>query len=748
MLNPPHPHASPLGPLAPLLKNLALAYLLLPVLLFLACWLRLAFAIPALLALGFALWRCRASSRADQFLSTSRAIPLPTHSHQPASGFAFGTQFSPASGTAAASPAAGWQHGAMLLYCLALAGLFCLWTVPAPVGLPFWDYAKHDVLLHNLVDYPWPVTFFTETGSATVLRYTLAYYLPPALLAKCLHQWLGGEWAQLCLFGWTLLGVWLFFAFVASRVRRWPLALLAVPLAALFGGLDVLAYWGVNGSLHGFGTALVNAWSRPYACGWLIGSTPFAFHFTPQHALASSLGAVILLDNWHSSRFWRHAALAVVALVLWSPFVAFSFGVIALARLPGKDFWAQWRALCVPANLALLPVLAMLLVFVLSSAQAIPLLWCPAGGDVARFAVRYALFAVLEFGLLAALVLAMLSGSRGRWRRLVLAALGLLCTLMFTWVGTSNDLQMRGSNLPMVVLLLLAIQALQESASYGKNRDNGKKRQNKPYGEYEKDELVAKDERDGANEKAGTDERDGKGDRSGKDGRGGKDGKFGPHGLRGALLVTLLLGCVGGWQELQRVGLNWHITRTALREPVFAVNWFADNESMNYSVVPQYLARLSHAGWAYKMLRRQPGALALTLVVPALQDLHWNSFGEAQFDLITRSVQSDGMTDAALCTDALALPAGLYRIDLQFDWDARAEPDDGTPRAVHVSILGQRKLAAFGSGSVKNRAVTLFVRLDGQPVRLAFGLGGWGKASGRVQLRAGSISRIGAASSP
>jgi hypothetical protein len=641
------PASAPLALARPLIRNLCLAYLALPLLLFVAFWLRPWLAVGAMAALLFVLKRAFNLTASPGLPSAGPVVPR----------LRFGT-----------------TQMLLLLWCALCALVFCLLTQASATSIQHWDYVKHTALLHNLIDYPWPVIYYDDGNSATILRYTFAYYLPAAGLAKCF----GAKLAELFLFGWTFLGVFLFFAFIASLARRWQFALLAVPLVALFSGLDVLHYVAIGGSWQGFQTEVLDAWARtPLSCGWLIGSTPFSFHWTAQHAIGAALGSVILVDAWHDKGFFRIVLPTGVILLLWSPFVALSFGAMAMANLSRRALWAD---LLSPKNLPLLvlmPLLPLLALFVLADAHAIPRGFClPQADQALTFFVQYGLFAALEFAILGGLIFWV----QKKLPLPVLTALAVLCALMLLRVGANNDLQMRASTLPLFVLALCMLEPLQTPLQT-------------------------------------------------------------PLRLRSAsaaLWLTVLLGDVAGAQELFRGGVNWHILGSNWNQPLFDVNWLEDG--LNHHVTPQYVARLPQRSWAWRMLRHGRSAFQIQAAGPDLARIHWGAYGKADFDLTSLSVRSLEATEAALISEELHLPAGDYRIEATIDADLVASP--GVAQVANLSIPWKKKLISFGSGHLENQVITSHVHLDGKPFQLALALGGAGSGSGMIRLRGLTIARL------
>src|SRR5215472_13296095 len=100
-------------------------------------------------------------------------------------------------------------------------------------GVQTSDWLKHNAILSDLINQPWPVAYRTSAGEIALVYY-VAYYLPAALVGK-LYGWAA---ANVALFAWTVLGgvlavLWLA---VLSRAPVW-LCLLGF---VFFSGLEVV----------------------------------------------------------------------------------------------------------------------------------------------------------------------------------------------------------------------------------------------------------------------------------------------------------------------------------------------------------------------------------------------------------------------------------------------------------------------------------------------------------------------------
>jgi hypothetical protein len=147
------------------LHRITILYLIIPFIIFCMGWLRLSVAIPATAIILWATW---------QLLKQDSLAQLPISNSQ----FPF--------------------------YLLLIT---FTWTLLSGVGgytFQNWDHNWRNAVLHDLINYDWPVFYSTpESGPVKMLVYYVGYWLPSALVGKLL----GWQAANFFLFLWTWLGV-------------------------------------------------------------------------------------------------------------------------------------------------------------------------------------------------------------------------------------------------------------------------------------------------------------------------------------------------------------------------------------------------------------------------------------------------------------------------------------------------------------------------------------------------------------
>jgi len=344
-------------------------------------------------------------------------------------------------------------------------------------GVQTSDWLKHNAILSDLVNQPWPVAYRTAAGEIALVYY-VAYYLPAALVGK-LYGWAA---ANVALFAWTVLGgvlavLWLA---VLSRAPVW-LCLLGF---VFFSGLDVVGSFFVAPASERWSFWSHNRTLEWWEGHWLFPSNWSLIAYVPQQALGAWLLTGLGIEGLQR-RPVDYPYLMLVALALmWSPYAAIGLGLLSLftaaAGRPGVRQLAA-RQISI-ANLAGTVVGGIFAIYFLSRSAPVPLAAAyvsPASAfqrgafaiglhqmSLTKFAAHYGCSTLLEFLLLAG-VLALVYRKRDRptERRLLAASTGILLALPFFNHGHYNDLVMRVSIPPLFALLVLSLRALASSPS-------------------------------------------------------------------------------------------------------------------------------------------------------------------------------------------------------------------------------------------------------------------------------------------
>lgn len=418
--------AAPLIPAGELdvLDRLAIGYLTLPLLVFVAGWLQWWAALPLL---GCCLYALRALLG-----------PLP------------------------ARPTGYPLTGGQVAVAIAIG---CSWTAlggTAHLFFPNSDWHIRDAVLHDLVAAPWPVGYGPVDGQPSLLRSSIGYFLPAALLGKLL----GVQAAFLALAAWTAAGVTIFLLQVRSLAPAraeagWVVAIVVV----LFSGLDILGNL-LNGGWEFHGSRSLVSHLEWWAMKFQYSSMTTQLFWVPNHALGAWLAVGLLCRNEQRSGVDPVLPMVAVAIALWSPLSALG-AVPFLAWKAGASAWREQslRLLHPKVWVPALVVGAVIAAYLTLDSGAITSNLAPLRSDNPWLSpALHVQFFVLEAGLLGAAVLALRPSAQ------VLLALVILAVLPLYAFGPGNDLVMRGSIPSLVVLVIGTCRALLEPVRAGSYR--------------------------------------------------------------------------------------------------------------------------------------------------------------------------------------------------------------------------------------------------------------------------------------
>jgi hypothetical protein len=321
------------------------------------------------------------------------------------------------------------------------------------------DWVVRDAVLVDLVGKPWPVTYAVD-GVATLMRAPIGYFLPAAVVGRLF----GIRVAEYALLVWTVVGVALVFAMML-RDRPSPKAT-AIRLAIFiaFSGMDIV------GQIAHY---------KPYSIGDHLEWWAFLFQYSsittqlfwvPNHALPGWIAIAWLLGQDPRRLPVGPAILFVAFAPLWSPLTT-----IGIAPIVGVALLRQWAAERSPLVFRALLDWRMVVPVVACVALVFPYLVAGSdkvasgmnasvpfvGGDIVP---RYIEFVLFEFAGFAALLLL-----RDRRDPLLWAAIGVLLALPVYRFGPYNDLAMRAS-IPALALLAIRMGAWL-STPYALTRD-------------------------------------------------------------------------------------------------------------------------------------------------------------------------------------------------------------------------------------------------------------------------------------
>jgi hypothetical protein len=347
------------------------------------------------------------------------------------------------------STAIDWQP----LYFLMLAALW-VWSSGGFGGVhQNDDWNKHYQIINFLTQHTWPATDqFQEFGNSA-LRYYIGWYLVPALVLRSTNP----DFQTLATAVWSTLGVSLFFNLLPGIVgKRW--AAVAAPLVfVVFGGADVL------GALITKAEPILPFHNEWWA-GWIqYSSNTTSLFWVPQHAIPAWLGVAILMRWRDRPEFLRYCAFMTSAILLWSPFSAIGLTPFLLALL--VQHGARGLIMDLRSIVSVLLLSVPVALYLTAGSGTIP------HGFIGKLPCleivpwkgcftwpTYPIFLVIEIGA----PLAMLFLRREREQGFVVASAIALLALPLYKFGAMNDLSMRASLPALAVLAILSAKLLTE----------------------------------------------------------------------------------------------------------------------------------------------------------------------------------------------------------------------------------------------------------------------------------------------
>ena len=308
------------------------------------------------------------------------------------------------------------------------------------------DWLVRDAVLRDLVVESWPVLYQIDDSKILILRAPLGYYLPAAVIGKLT----GLHMAHIMLSVWTVIGVVLAFLLIAKCFPDNKKIVIAIIVFVIFSGLDLI------GTLFMHDKITIISHLEWWARYFQYSSHTTQLFWVPNHALPGWLGILLLLAYWNKPSLINWYPSVMCITVLWSPFATiglfpFYIGYVFFHR---RILVQRWSSFIVIALLALLFGLPIAYYLTFNIVQVPGTL----SGSKDYFWFFYPPFVALEFGILAVL-LSRFHNSMPFWIAVVI--LGVLPIIAY---GPNNDLAMRASIPALVVLALVAAQALTSSA--------------------------------------------------------------------------------------------------------------------------------------------------------------------------------------------------------------------------------------------------------------------------------------------
>ena len=384
------------------LHRISILYLTLPFLLFLFGWVRLIFAIPLSLVLLFALYK---------LLFTNYQLPT-------------------------------FHFSLPVAFSLLLAGTWVLLSGVGGYAFQNWDHHWRNAVLHDLINYDWPVSYSTpESGPVKMLVYYVGYWLPSALIGKLL----GWQAANFFLYLWTWLGVILVALHLGAVLKTSPTK--AILLLIFFSGMDVLGTLLLAPEYPTLFPAITHLEVWNGSLQYSSFTTQLFWVFNQAVPAWLCIAAIITLSQRDEAKTDTRSTL----IFFWS--LCFFFAPLAsIGLLPyvlielvkQTDFKSPFK------NLNPAITLATAIIFLLSTFFFTSNTAAQSRGFQSLAIKDFLIFFLLEGGILW-LLLAPVKWRDPRW---IVTGI-LLAVIPFIQLGSGNDFVMRASIAPLFYLMLL-----------------------------------------------------------------------------------------------------------------------------------------------------------------------------------------------------------------------------------------------------------------------------------------------------
>ncbi len=197
-----------------------------------------------------------------------------------------------------------------------VCGVALLFVLISGIGGWGWqtsDWYKHNMVLRDLIEQPWPL-YYQLDGVQLPLVYYLAYYLPAALIGK-LFGWVVANQALL-VESWIGLSLTFLWGLVLIKRSWWKVVL----LISCFSGLDILGYLLIAPVAPMLGQTVSFYNFEWWSIGWIYFSFTHVLFWVPNQGFVGWLAMSLLLKEMFD-RERRYTFWYLGLTTLWSPFI-------------------------------------------------------------------------------------------------------------------------------------------------------------------------------------------------------------------------------------------------------------------------------------------------------------------------------------------------------------------------------------------------------------------------------------------
>lgn len=393
----------------------SIAYLYIPLFIFILSWVKIWIAIPVAICSVYAIWRGfrKQSSDRTERISVSK-----------------------------------WE---VLIYFFVAIGI-CVVCGGGDIFPQDYDWSKHHAILYDLVNYEWPVVYQGDV----MLTYYLGQYMVPALIGKLFGQSeVIALWSMVI---WNAIGLLIVYLWVCKLVN-------ANTIWKRIGVFVILLFFGGASNI---GNKLYQKMGHDVellSFKW-IAYRDFRVHFASnfdtlrgafQHLIIPWISCCLFLDDW--KRTERYVALALPLFFgatfgfVYFSLILFACFVICVIAEKGEEIWRRTFSV---SNILLIPLALVIICYL--GGNVFGDKPDSVGFEIVDYSIRpefYAIFVAVEF-----LGYAIFCFWNNRKNPVYYVVLCELLVIPFLSMGMFNDLCSRGSIPARFVLMVLAIRQL------------------------------------------------------------------------------------------------------------------------------------------------------------------------------------------------------------------------------------------------------------------------------------------------
>ncbi len=332
-----------------------------------------------------------------------------------------------------------------------------------------WDYKGRNAILHDLIDYDWPVKYdYSEKeyeanrigAEKGFLSYYFAYWLPGAAIGKSL----GFTAANIFLLLWQIWGTTLFFYLLFRKLNKIKIKYFLIFIC--FGGLDIVTRFIVNKWL-GESVLLLGSSHIDTANGMFCMSTFVTQLFW---VFNQSLPAWIVTMLLVNDKSYKNLGVFVALLLPFSPFPCLGLILVCiLVIIFGFNFNSLInvgrikKLFSIQNIIGVISVIPIGLLFLQNSSEkGSVFIRAYNNGNLTHILIGYLLFLILEFGIYSIII-------TKENRKRVLSYFIILAILPTFYLGGGLDLGNRAT-IPILILLYIEVLKFVDNKNTTKRR--------------------------------------------------------------------------------------------------------------------------------------------------------------------------------------------------------------------------------------------------------------------------------------